>query len=266
MGRRSWFKIFADPWLRQTLREETAETRGVWADLLALAADSAYGDAGTIQLAPGVGLTDAQIIQVLHLTPDEWERTKPRLQETDRISVNGGNCIQIVNWAKYQSEYERQKPYRGEKGTGASQEKDKTERKPRAHKKKPKVTTQSYKAGLQGEGEREGEREGEHKEKKGYTVVQARQIIAHLNEKTGAKFKETKQTFGLIKARFNEGFGSDDFLLVIDTKQAEWSQEEKMMKYLRPPTLFGTKFESYVNESRIARGGGGRDIRKIVES
>ncbi len=94
--------------------------------------------------------------------------------------------------------------------------------------------------------------------------MQARHIISYLNEKTGAEFKQTKQTLGLIKARFNQGFELPDFLLVIDTKHAEWSQEEKMMKYLRPPTLFGTKFESYVNESRIARGAAGRDMKKIV--
>ena len=259
MGRRTWFKVFVSPWLRGTLREETAELRGVWADVLALAGDSAYGDKGTIQLAPGVGLTDAQIVEVLKLQPGEWERSKPRLQVTDRITVNGGNSIQIVNWARYQSEYERQKPYRM-----TSHKKPEKERKPKRPKKKPRVTGQGDKAGLHGEGEREGEGDINKDKKKRYSVVNARHVISYLNQKTGADYKETKQTLGLIKARFNEGFGLDDFILVIDTKHAEWSREEKMIKYLRPPTLFGTKFESYVNESKITQGAAGRDMKSIV--
>ena len=261
MGRRTWFKVFVSPWLRGTLREETAELRGVWADVLALAGDSAYGDKGTIQLAPGVGLTDAQIIDVLKLKPGEWEGAKPRLEETDRITVNGGNCIQIVNWERYQSEYERQKPYRT-----TSHKTDKKPRKPKKEKKKRGVITEGDKGRLHREGDRDGEGDRDIHKKKRYSVVQARHIISHLNKKTGAEFKDTKQTLGLIRARFNQGFTLDDFILVIDTKHAEWSQEEKMMKYLRPPTLFGTKFESYLNESKITRGAAGRDIQKIVGS
>lgn len=155
MGRRTWIKIYVDPWLRKSLREETAELRGIWTDILTLAGDSAYGDGGTIQLAPGVGLTDSQIIDVLHLDPGEWERVKPRLQETDRIKVNGGNCIQIVNWARYQSEYERQKPYR--KSIMASQKDTPSQESPESGSESPEVTAESYTPGLHGE--REGERE-----------------------------------------------------------------------------------------------------------
>lgn len=73
-------------------------------------------------------------------------------------------------------------------------------------------------------------------------------IILYLNEKAGTKYKATtKKTTTLIHARFAEGFTVDDFKTVIDKKCLEWIGDENMEKYLRPETLFGTKFEGYLN-------------------
>lgn len=75
-------------------------------------------------------------------------------------------------------------------------------------------------------------------------------IVAYLNEKTGKDFKfTTKKTQTLINARLKEGFNEDDFKRVIDNKCSEWLKDEKMNQYLRPDTLFGTKFESYLNQN-----------------
>ena len=52
-----------------------------------------------------------------------------------------------------------------------------------------------------------------------------------------------------IRARLREGFKYPDFERVIDAKYREWNGSPKMAKYLRPETLFGTKFDSYLNES-----------------
>lgn len=77
-------------------------------------------------------------------------------------------------------------------------------------------------------------------------------IIEYLNDKADRKYKHsTGKTKTLIKARWNEGFALDDFKTVIDKKVSSWSSND-MSKYLRPETLFGTKFESYLNE----KGGG----------
>lgn len=40
---------------------------------------------------------------------------------------------------------------------------------------------------------------------------------------------------------------------MIDIKTAEWLHNPKMNKYLRPETLFGTKFESYLNQKSFQR-------------
>lgn len=84
-------------------------------------------------------------------------------------------------------------------------------------------------------------------------------IIDYLNAKTGTKYKSTStKTQTLIKARFNEKFTEQDFYKVIDNKVADWLNDPKMNKYLRPETLFGSKFEGYLNEKG---GSNGQDIR-----
>ncbi|MFE9082187.1 conserved phage C-terminal domain-containing protein [Bacillus mobilis] len=74
-------------------------------------------------------------------------------------------------------------------------------------------------------------------------------IVSYLNEKAGKSFKhKTAKTRTLIKARFKDSFTIDDFKRVIDIKAAQWLNDSHMSQYLRPETLFGTKFESYLNE------------------
>ena len=75
-----------------------------------------------------------------------------------------------------------------------------------------------------------------------------KEIIDYLNLRTGSDYKHTtKSTQSKINARLNEGFTLDDFKVVIDKKCVEW-QDTDMAKFLRPETLFGTKFESYLNQ------------------
>ena len=74
-------------------------------------------------------------------------------------------------------------------------------------------------------------------------------IVGYLNEKTDSHYKATTpKTKQLVQARLKEGFSVDDFKTVIDKKTATWLNDSKMNKYLRPLTLFGTKFEDYLNE------------------
>ena len=89
-------------------------------------------------------------------------------------------------------------------------------------------------------------------------------IVDYLNEKTGSQYRHTtKATQTLIRARWNEGFKVREFEKVIDNKVSDWLNDSKMSEYLRPQTLFGTKFESYLNQSLVnnneTRGGGEYD-------
>ena len=78
--------------------------------------------------------------------------------------------------------------------------------------------------------------------------VPYQEVVEYLNQKTGKNFKHTsKVTQRHIRARLAEGFTISDFKQVIDKKCSDWLRDQKMKEYLRPETLFGTKFESYLN-------------------
>lgn len=78
-------------------------------------------------------------------------------------------------------------------------------------------------------------------------------IVEYLNQRAGTRYKATSaKTKAAIHARFQEGFVEEDFRCVIDKKCAEWIGTE-WEKFLRPETLFGTKFEGYLN-AKAAKG------------
>lgn len=72
-------------------------------------------------------------------------------------------------------------------------------------------------------------------------------IVSLLNHYCQTFFKpETASTQKHINARIAEGHTVEDFKKVILFKKKEWFKTEQH-QYLRPETLFGTKFESYLN-------------------
>jgi len=75
------------------------------------------------------------------------------------------------------------------------------------------------------------------------------EIIDYLNEVCGTSYQpKTKETKKLIHARLSDGFTVEDFKAVIYKKAKQWKDDPKMCGFLRPQTLFGTKFEAYLNE------------------
>lgn len=78
------------------------------------------------------------------------------------------------------------------------------------------------------------------------------EIIDYLNEKAGKRFQVNDKTKAHINARVNDGYTLADFRAVIEKKVAEWRGTE-MDKFLRPETLFGTKFEGYLNQNETVR-------------
>jgi len=112
MGSRTWIRVFCDKWLDGTLREESPDIRGVWIDLLTLAGSGQYGDTGEVKLKNGIGFTDKQICEILCIRLALWRRAKERFLQTERIKISQKGAICITNWLNYQSEYNRQKPYR----------------------------------------------------------------------------------------------------------------------------------------------------------
>ena len=74
-------------------------------------------------------------------------------------------------------------------------------------------------------------------------------IINYLNLKAGAMYKSTNsKTISLVKNKLKDGFTIDDFKTVIDKKVKAW-KGTLFEQYLTPFTLFGDKFEMYLNQN-----------------
>lgn len=90
-------------------------------------------------------------------------------------------------------------------------------------------------------------------------------IVSYLNDKLGTMYKATtKDTRRHINARLKEGFTVDDFKKVIDIKYASWYGTD-MEKFLRPETLFGPKFEGYLNEKKSSADLEKERLQKVAE-
>ena len=104
------------------------------------------------------------------------------------------------------------------------------------------------------------------------TQYQIDEIVNYLNQCTGKEFRSnTPETKALIRARLKEGFKVDEFKKVIDIKCRQWLKNDQF-KYLRPKTLFGSKFEGYLqewiidNKKRMYRNNEIVAVREIAES
>lgn len=79
-----------------------------------------------------------------------------------------------------------------------------------------------------------------------------KEIIDYLNQKTGAHYKaSSKANQRLIQARWHEGYTLQDFKTVINNKAFEWQASPKMWRYMRPATLFSSKFDDYLNANDL---------------
>jgi len=97
-------------------------------------------------------------------------------------------------------------------------------------------------------------------------AVPYQSIIDYLNFKTNKNFQgTTKLTRYLINQRWDEGYTFDDFKKVIDHKIVNWLNNPTKNIYLRPKTLFGPNFESYLNEKTDIPMGKRTGRQPIVE-
>ena len=148
-----------------------------------------------------------------------------KLQFLTNQSTNKGRLIKIVNWDIYQQDERVANKADNKPLTSTSQA-------PNKH-----LTTINNDKNIKND-------KNVIKEKDIYT-----RVVQYLNQKTGKKFSDkTKTTRSFIKARLNDGFIEQDFITVIDNKCSKWLSDPKMMEFLRPQTLFGNKFESYLQD------------------
>ena len=118
---RKWVKIWVRECLAGTIRFdfEPAE-RGVWYDLIVLAGDCRQE--GLIAAGPGRPYPHGWIAGTLNIPLELLESVLSLCIKTARLSEDGEG-IRVLNWTKYQSEYDRQKPYRQNKAVKEGAEK-----------------------------------------------------------------------------------------------------------------------------------------------
>ena len=140
-------------------------------------------------------------------------------------STKTGRLITIVNWGTYQS-----------KGKKCN------------HETNQRVTDTSPTPNQQLTPNNNYNNDNNYKNDNNYNKEHCAAIVDYLNQETDKDYRpSTKKTQDLIKARTNEGFILEDFKEVIARKAKQWKGTE-MDKFLRPDTLFSSKFEGYLNE------------------
>lgn len=90
-------------------------------------------------------------------------------------------------------------------------------------------------------------------------------LLSYLNNKTGSSYRMNDQIRETIEQRISEGYTIEQLENVVDKKCAEWSCDGKMRSYLRPSTLFGDRFEEYLNAPEPIQGEEERKSNKHVQ-
>ena len=110
-GRRIWLKLYSLECLEGSIRYQLeSDERGVWYDLLNLA--NICSTPGVISDSDGRAYPLKFIANRLNIEEELLQRTLDKCKDEGRVKLNSHGVIEITNWKAYQSEYQRQKPYR----------------------------------------------------------------------------------------------------------------------------------------------------------
>ena len=224
-----WIRLWPDYIINGTTFDELdAEVRGVWFSFLALAGYSPFP--GEICIAKSLPYTREQMAAIIKIDIGILNRAIDRMscEEVRKIKVNETGTISILNWNKYQTEYERQKPFRrGLQGKVTKKGYNK-----KTQRKSISISTSISSSNVVPKEE----------EIKNNAVL----ILNHLNHKAGRKFSDTKQIIKMLKA----GKPVDQFLQIIDTKLFDPFFTENP-QYFNPTTLFReSHWDTYINQKR----------------
>lgn len=214
----------------------------VWFKLLCLAGKN--NNSGVFMLNERIAYTDEMLATIFRKDVNTVRFALKTFADFGMVELVD-NVITIPNWGKHQTldAYEKKK------------ERDRLYQQKRREAQKLMIST-SEKSSDKSPDVVALEEDKEKEEDKDINIYSS--IISYLNEKAHTKYRHSSsKTKTLIKARLNEGFTEDDFKKVIDNKTEEWLNSD-MEKYLRPETLFGTKFESYLNQKVGGKHGNNR--------
>lgn len=95
-------------------------------------------------------------------------------------------------------------------------------------------------------------KKSEFLKKKEYYATVEEQILTYLNQKTNSSFRPCKTNNTLVRRLLQDNYTYEDLKEVVDFKCSEWINVAEMCQYLRPSTLFGDKFDAYLNAAKKA--------------
>lgn len=229
--------------IKQIRRLPEGDTMALmWVFLMCLA--GATNDEGMVYFTPEIPFTDEMLADQFDIDINTIRLGLATFQRFGMIEVVD-NIICLSHWEKWQA------------ADGLAVIREQTRKRVAKHREKQRLAacnvtgnvtgnvtvTESNATDIDIDKDKE-----EDKNKEIYTVV-----VSYLNEKAGTKYRPTSaKTKTAIHARIADGFTVEDFQTVIDKKCAEWIGTE-WEKFLRPSTLFGTKFEEYLNANARQR-------------
>ena len=211
-----------------------------WFKLLCLAGKQ--NNSGVFMMGDKIAYTDKMLATIFRMKESTVQMSLQTFEQFGMVEIVDG-VITIPNWGKHQNleqlearrNYQReyQKEYRQKQKLIASAEENRKCLHKHLHKDSCKQNINSPDIDIDKEIDRD--------------IDVYNTVVSYLNQKAGTAYRSTTaKTKSAINARLAEGFNVDDFKAVIDKKCAEWIGTE-WEKFLRPETLFGTKFEIYLN-------------------
>jgi len=73
-------------------------------------------------------------------------------------------------------------------------------------------------------------------------------VVDYFNAKLGTKLQQVESNYKHINARLKEGFTTDQMKTLIDHVSLEWVSDPFWCKYVQLSTMFGGKFDSYLQK------------------
>ncbi|MCY8307645.1 phage replisome organizer N-terminal domain-containing protein [Bacillus vallismortis] len=230
----------------------------IWVKLLAQAGKT--NASGYIYLSENIPYSDEMLAAIFGRPLNIVRLALNTFQKFGMIEINEENYISISNWEKHQNLDAMEKiREQNRKRVQKHREKQKVlQLSPSSNVTSNVTETESNAIDIDKELDIDKEKDKDilsgkpddsSSSKKDKEEIPYKLIIDLLNKVSGKNYRSaTQKTRSLIKARWNEGFRFNDFKHVILVKTQEWLNDPEMNKFIRPETLFGTKFENYLNQ------------------
>nr|DAN86943.1 MAG TPA: replisome organizer protein [Caudoviricetes sp.] len=241
MAEISWIKLkttmFDDEKIRliQAVPESDA-ILVIWIRLLVLAGKT--NDDGLIYIQRNMPYSEEMLATLFGKNVNTVRLALTTLASFNMIDLSNDGLIAISNWEKHQNV------------EGMEKVREQNRLRAKKHYEKKKNSNVSLTLDITQPNATDIDKELDKERDIDKEKIPYSDIIKYLNEATSKSFKVTQKWKDLIKARWNEGQRLDDFKKVIDVKTNQWLNNQEMNKYLRPATLFGNKFDDYLNEYR----------------